>query len=202
MPLLCWAMSFERVCIYAGSNLGADARYREATEELVRLLVAQGAGIVYGGGNVGLMGVLADAALELGGEVIGVIPRSLVERELAHQQLSELRIVGSMHERKALMADLSDACLAVPGGVGTLEEIVEMLTWTQLGLHQKPCGLLNVAGYYDHLVAFLDHAVEDGFLRPDHRALLVVAGHPEALIAGLAQSLPPGGGKQLDRRSA
>jgi uncharacterized protein (TIGR00730 family) len=185
-------MSFERVCLYAGSSLGADSRYREAAEDLVGMLVGRGTGIVYGGGNVGLMGVLADAALELGGEIIGVIPRSLVERELAHERLSELRIVASMHERKATMAELSDAFVALPGGIGTLEEIIEVLTWSQLGFHQKPCALLNVAGYYDELIAFLDRAAEERFLSRDHRSLLVVADHPEALLAGLERvSMPP-----------
>ena len=188
-------MSFARVCVYAGSSLGADSRYREAAENLVRLLVGRGIGIVYGGGNVGLMGVLADAALELGGEVIGVIPRSLVERELAHERLSELRVVASMHERKASMAELSDAFVALPGGIGTLEEIVEVLTWTQLGLHRKPCALLNVAGYYDQLIAFLDHAVDERFLAREHRALLVVGDDAEALLADLERYAPRHAGK-------
>ena len=179
-------MSFARVCLYAGSNPGADVRYSEAAADLVGVLVGQGIGIVYGGGNVGLMGVLADKALGLDGEVIGVIPRSLVDRELAHQNLSELRIVGSMHERKATMAELSDAFVALPGGIGTVEEIVEVLTWTQLRFHRKPCALLNVAGYYDHLMAFLDHAVEQRFLSRETRALLVVDDDPEALLARLS----------------
>jgi uncharacterized protein (TIGR00730 family) len=194
-------MSFARICLYAGSSLGADRRYRESAESLVRILVGRGMGIVYGGGNVGLMGVLADTALELGGEVIGVIPRSLVDRELAHQELSELRIVGSMHERKATMAELAEAFIALPGGIGTLEELVEVFTWAQLDLHRKPCGLLNVAGYYDQLIGFLDHAADERFLRREHRALLVVADHPEALLAGLERSAPRSASKGLDRRS-
>jgi len=185
-------MDFERVCVYAGSSLGADRRFQDAAVALARMLVGQGIGIVYGGGKVGLMGILADTARALGGEVIGVIPSSLVERELAHEQLSELRIVASMHERKATMAELSDAFVALPGGIGTLEEIVEVLTWTRLGFHQKPCALLNVAGYYDQLIAFLDNAVEARFLPCEHRALLTVADSPETLFAELERLGPLG----------
>jgi hypothetical protein len=194
-------MPFARVCVYAGSSLGQDSRYRRAAEELVRVLVGRGIGIVYGGGNVGLMGVLADTALALSGEVIGVIPKPLVDRELAHAELSELRIVATMHERKAEMAELSDAFVALPGGIGTLEEIIEVLTWTQLGLHRKPCALMNVGGYYDHLVAFLDRAVEERFLSREHRGLLLVAEDAERLLAELERYEPPTVGKWLDRRS-
>ena len=194
-------MTFERICLYAGSSMGADPRYREATEEFVRLLVGRGIGIVFGGGNVGLMGVLADTALGLGGEVVGVIPRPLVDRELAHRQLSELRIVASMHERKATMAELSDAFVALPGGIGTLEEIVEVLTWMQLGFHRKPCALLNVGAYYNHLVAFLDHAVEERFLRRESRDLLVVAEDPESLLACLDRVELPRVESWLDSKS-
>lgn len=147
--------SFKRLCVYAGSNVGADNRYETATMELARALVRRGVGIVYGGSNVGLMGVLADAALGHGGEVVGVIPKALLEKEIAHRTLTELHVVESMHERKALMAELSDAFVALPGGIGTVEELIEVYTWTQLGLQRKACGLLNVNGYFDHLAAFL-----------------------------------------------
>src|ERR671932_40439 len=145
-----------RLCVYAGSNAGARPEYARAAEELARELVARGIGLVYGGGRVGLMGVLADTVLAGGGEAIGVIPQALVDREVGHQGLTELRVVGSMHERKALMAELADAFVALPGGYGTWEEFFEIVTWVQLGLHPKPCGLLNVAGYYDPLLALAD----------------------------------------------
>src|SRR3712207_1163783 len=157
-----------RVCVYCGSSPGARPEYRAAARDLGTHLAQSGIGVVYGGGKVGLMGAVADAARDAGGEVIGVIPRALWEREVGHRGLDDLRVVASMHERKALMADLSDAFVALPGGVGTLEELVEAMTWTQLGIHDKPCGLLDAGGYYRHLVAFLDHAVEERFLRPEH----------------------------------
>ena len=172
-----------RVCVYAGSSAGRDPAYAEAAAELGRTLAGRGIGVVYGGAHVGLMGIVADTALAHGGEVIGVIPGDLVRREIAHQGLTELREVGSMHERKALMAELSDAFVALPGGAGTLEELIEVYTWSQLGLHDKPMGVLNVAGYYDGLAALLDHAVQEGFLREQHRAALLVAATPEALLA-------------------
>jgi uncharacterized protein (TIGR00730 family) len=193
-------MRLARVCVYLGSSGGANSRYRAATQGLARALVERGVGLVYGGGNVGLMGVLADAVLSLGGTVIGVIPQWLVDREVAHTGLSDLRVVASMHERKALMVDLSDAFVALPGGIGTVEELVEVFTWLQLGLHDKPCGLMNVAGYYDHFVAFLDHAVAEGFVRPQHRDLLVVADDPQALLARLEVAAGrPSVPKWLDR---
>jgi len=151
--------------------------------DLARCLVGEGIGIVYGGGNVGLMGVLADAALAEGGEVVGVIPRMLVDKEIAHRGLSELRVVGSMHERKALMADLSDAFIAAPGGYGTLDEFCEILTWTQLGLQRKPIGMLNVDGYFDRLLALFDHAVTEQFVKPMHRDMIVTDDTPQSLIA-------------------
>ena len=154
-----------RICVYAGSNPGAKAAYAEAAGDLARLLAERGIGVVYGGGKVGLMGILADTALAAGGEVIGVIPQDLIDREIGHTGLTELHVVGSMHERKALMAELSDGFVALPGGAGTLEELIEIYTWSQLGLHDKPMGVLNVAGYYDGLAALLDHAVQEGFLR-------------------------------------
>jgi uncharacterized protein (TIGR00730 family) len=179
-----------RVCVYAGSNPGNDLIYAQAARELADLLAEHGIGLVYGGGRVGLMGVLADTALAAGGEVIGVMPQALVDREIAHEGLTELRVVASMHERKALMAELSDAFVAVPGGIGTLEELIEIYTWSQLGIHAKPCGVLNVDGYYDHLAAFLDHAVAAGFLKAEHRAVLSVASEPGELLERLAAYVP------------
>ena len=154
-----------RVCVYAGSNPGATPPTRRPHARWRRLLAERGIGLVYGGGKVGLMGVLADTVLAAGGEAIGVMPQALIDREIGHRGLTELRVVDSMHERKALMAELSDAFVAVPGGIGTLEELIEVYTWSQLGIHDKACGVLNVRGYYDHLAAFLDHAVDEGFLR-------------------------------------
>lgn len=188
-----------RVCVYAGSNHGARADYRAAAEKLAGALVGRGLGVVYGGGNVGLMGALADTVLDAGGEVIGVIPEALVAREVAHDGLTELRVVASMHERKATMAELSDAFVALPGGFGTIEELVEVLTWSQLGLHAKPCALLDVAGYYAPLVAFLDHAVTEGFLRPQHREMLVVEQDADALLDRLTAWSPPTVHKWIDR---
>jgi uncharacterized protein (TIGR00730 family) len=179
------------VTVFCGSNPGADPAFAEATRELARLLVSSGMRIVYGGSAIGLMGVLADAAMAAGGEVVGVIPRALVDRELGHRGLSDLRVVRSMHERKALMAELGDAFIALPGGIGTLEELIEVYTWSQLGLHRKPLGVLNVSGFYDRLVGFLDHAVEARFLRPQQRAALAVEVEPEALLARLAGATPP-----------
>jgi len=180
-----------RICIYAGSNFGSEPAYANAVRDLATLLAERGIGLVYGGGKVGLMGVLADTALAAGGEVIGVMPRALIDREIGHAGLTDLRVVDSMHERKALMAELSDAFVAAPGGIGTLEELIEVYTWSQLGLHEKPCGVLNVRGYYDGLAAFLDHAVDEGFLRTEHRAVLSVADEPAALLERLAAYTPP-----------
>jgi uncharacterized protein (TIGR00730 family) len=180
----------ERVCVFCGASPGARPAYAEATEELARLLVQDGIGVVYGGGGVGLMGKLADAVLAEGGEAIGVIPRALVDREIGHKGLTELRVVDSMHERKALMADLSDAFIALPGGLGTLEELFEVYTWSQLGLHQKPCGLLDVEGYYSGIAEFLRHAVQERFLREEHRAMLMVEREPRALLDRLGRWKP------------
>jgi uncharacterized protein (TIGR00730 family) len=187
--------------VYAGSNVGVDPAYRSLTESLAGALVERRIGLVYGGGKIGLMGVLADAALEQGGEVIGVIPRALADKEVAHEGLTELRVVASMHDRKATMAELADGFVALPGGIGTVEELIEVYTWTQLGLHAKPCALLNAAGYYDHLVAFLDHAVAERFLRPEHRDLLVVAGDPGHLLEQLERFRAPQLPKWLDRET-
>jgi uncharacterized protein (TIGR00730 family) len=185
-----------RICVYAGSNPGAHPAYAEAADALARTLAGRGIGVVFGGGRVGLMGTLADGALAAGGEVVGVIPQDLMDREVGHTGLSDLRVVGSMHERKALMAELSDGFVALPGGIGTLEELIEIYTWSQLGLHHKPMGVLNVRGYYDALAALLDHAVAEGFLRAAHREALHVADTPEALLEAFADWSPPAGGKR------
>jgi uncharacterized protein (TIGR00730 family) len=175
-----------RLCVYCGSSLGARARYAESAAALGRLVAARGIGLVYGAGNLGLMGTAADAALAAGGEVVGVIPRALVDLELAHQRLTDLRIVDSMHQRKAMMAELSDGFLALPGGIGTLEELGEILTWRQLEIHTKPIGLLDVDGYWRDLLRFLDHAVSEGFVRQAHRDALLVDDDPARLLDRLA----------------
>ena len=174
------AVTVRSVCVYCGSSFGADPVYADATRALARTLAERGMRAVYGGASVGLMGLLADSVLEAGGEVVGVIPQTLVDREIAHPGLTELHVVSSMHERKALMAELSDAFVALPGGIGTLEELIEVYTWSQLRLHAKPLGVLNTAGYYDGLAAFLDHAVQQGFLPAATRSVLVVDADPSA----------------------
>ena len=171
-----------RICVFCGSSPGRSPAYTEAAVELGQTLVARGLGLVYGGASVGLMGKLADTVLEAGGEVIGVIPDSLLRYEVTHEGLPDLRVVGSMAERKTLMAELSDGFISLPGGTGTLDEMFEMLTWSQLGDHDKPSGLLDVEGFYSHLIAFLDHAVEERFLRPEHRAMLIVDTSANALL--------------------
>lgn len=188
----------KRVCVFCGSNSGALPEYAHAARDLARLLVQRRMGLVYGGGNVGLMGVLADAMLEGGGEVIGVIPALLVAKEVAHHGVTELRVVQTMHERKALMSDLSDAFIALPGGFGTLDEFFEILTWSQLGFHGKPCGLLNVANYYDRVLAMLDHAVAEKFLRPAHRQLVITDTSPSNLLQRLLSHSPATAGKWVD----
>jgi len=180
-----------RVCVFCGSSSGGDEAYAQAATELGHALARHHLALVYGGGNIGLMGRLADAALECGGHVIGVIPQGLVDRELAHRRVSDLRVVRSMHERKATMADLADAFIALPGGFGTLEEFCEVVTWAQLGLHRKPCGLLNVNGFYDPLLAQFNLAVQHGFIREQHRALIHVDSSPEALLRRLRTAHPP-----------
>jgi uncharacterized protein (TIGR00730 family) len=187
-----------KICIFTGSRRGMLPVYADVAEQLARALVARGYGLVYGGGNVGLMNVIADAALELGGHVTGVIPSSLVSKEVAHRGLSELRVVQSMHERKALMAELSSGFIALPGGIGTLEELFEVLSWAQLGLHKKPCGLLNVAGYYDPLIAFLDGAVAQDFVKPKHRALLIVESESATLLDRFEKMLAAPAVKEFD----
>jgi uncharacterized protein (TIGR00730 family) len=184
-------MALGRVCVYSGSTPGGDPVYATAAAELGRLLAERGIGVVYGGGRAGLMGAVADAALAAGGEVIGVLPRMLDEREIGHRGLTELRVVDSMHERKAEMAALADAFVALPGGLGTLEELVEAATWTQLRIHAKPVGLLDVARYWQELEALLDHAVREGFLRPQNRGLVVRSGDPALLLDALEAWRPP-----------
>jgi uncharacterized protein (TIGR00730 family) len=171
-----------RICVFTGSRQGNRPGYSEAARQLGRALVERDYGLVYGGGNVGLMSVIADTVLGLGGHVTGVIPDSLVSKEVAHRGLSDLRIVQSMHERKAMMAELSDGFIAMAGGIGTMEEFFEVLSWAQLGIHRKPCGLLNTGGYYEHLIKFLDDAVDQGFLKPGHRSLLIVANEPAEML--------------------
>jgi uncharacterized protein (TIGR00730 family) len=171
-----------RLCVFCGSSGGGRPAYGDAARRLGGAMARRGLGLVYGGGHVGLMGVLADAVLGAGGEVIGVIPQALVDKELAHGGLTELRVVGTMHQRKALMADLADGFAALPGGFGTADELFEILTWSQLGLHAKPVGLLNVAGFFDPLLAWLDHTVRERFVRPEHRQLLLEADDPERLL--------------------
>lgn len=170
------------ICVFCGSSFGTRTGYAETATETGRLIAEQGYRLVYGGAKVGLMGTVADAALNAGGEVVGVLPRALEEKELAHEGLNELHLVSSMHERKALMADLSDAFIALPGGAGTLEEIFEVWTWGQLGYHRKPCGFLNVEGYYDQLIAFLDHQTQEAFTRKAMRDMVQIASTPQALI--------------------
>ncbi|PVB61034.1 TIGR00730 family Rossman fold protein [Labrenzia sp. 011] len=187
------------ICVFCGSSHGAIEAYGEAATATGRVIAEQGYRLVYGGAKVGLMGTVADAALAAGGEVIGVLPQSLQEKEIGHQGLTELHLVGSMHERKALMADLSDGFVALPGGVGTLEEIFEVWTWGQLGYHRKPCGFLNIAGYYDHLIAFLDHQTQEGFTRKAMRDMAIFADGPEELIERFKSYTPPSSPKWITR---
>jgi uncharacterized protein (TIGR00730 family) len=190
-----------RVCVFCGSSPGKSPAYLEAARAMGRALAERGLGLVYGGGSTGLMGALADSALARGGEVLGVIPRALELRELAHGSLTTLHVVGSMHERKAKMAELADAFIAMPGGMGTLEEVAEILTWAQLGLHARPIGLLNVAGYYDPLIAFFDRALAEGFVRPEHRRMLTVAKDPGELLEQFGAWRPVPVERWIDDRS-
>jgi uncharacterized protein (TIGR00730 family) len=187
------------VCIFCGSSPGASPAYREAAARMGRVIARSGRRLVYGGARVGLMGTVADAALAEGGTVVGVMPQHMIDREVAHTGLTELHVVGTMHERKALMADLSDAFVALPGGLGTMEELFEVWTWGQLGLHRKPYGVLDVAGFYAPLLAFLDHAVAERFVRAEHRAFLVSDDDPERLLARMAEQVPPAVVKWIDR---
>lgn len=183
--------SLRRVCVYCGSSPGSDAAYVATARALGDALAGQGIGLVYGGAKIGVMGAVADAVLAAGGEVTGVIPHALMHKEVAHDQLTALHVVGSMHERKAMMAELSDAFIALPGGIGTFEELFEIWTWGQLGFHAKPCGLLNVAGYYDQLIGFLDHATAQGFIRPQHRHMLIAADAIAPLLDAMHEFQPP-----------
>lgn len=189
----------QRICVFCASSPGARPGYVAAAQQFGQTLARREIGLVYGGGRVGLMGAIADAVLQAGGDVIGVMPEALIAREIGHRGLSDLRVVGSMHERKALMAELADAFVALPGGFGTFEEFCEVLTWGQLGLHQKPCGILNTRGYYDPLLSMFDHAVAERFVRPDHRSLVIVGDTPEQLLDLLDQYQPVVVPKWIDR---
>lgn len=187
------------VCVFCGSNFGNGERYTEAARETGETIARAGLKLVYGGARVGLMGTVADGALEAGGEVIGVLPKALQEKELAHEGLSELHIVDSMHERKATMAELSDAFIALPGGAGTLEELFEIWTWGQLGLHRKPCGFLNTAGFYDQLLGFLDLQRDEGFVKDAMRDMLKVADTPTDLLKAFRDYVPPATAKWISK---
>lgn len=193
-------MSISTVCIFCGSNTGRNTVYAEATGVLVRTLAAEGVRIVFGGGKVGLMGVVAETAIAAGAHVIGITPRHLLEHEVVHKGLTELHVVESMHERKQLMTKMADAFIVLPGGMGTLDETFEVLTLTQLGVHRKACGLLNIAGFYDRLVDFLDHAVDERFIRAEHRGMIVVEAEPSRLLAGLRNWTMPEVSKWMDRK--
>jgi len=190
-----------RLCVFSGSSSGRRPAYAAAARALGGALASRGIGVVYGGASVGLMGVLADAAQAGGGEVIGVMPQSLMDKEIGHPGLSDLRVVGSMHERKALMAELSDGFIALPGGAGTLEELFEVWTWAQLGHHRKPCALYNVDGYYDGLAEFLDRTVDEQFVKPVHREMLIVERDLDALLAAIASYEAPVVDKWIGRGS-
>ncbi len=184
-------MPLKQICVYCGSNGGRQPEYLEQARAFGQELVKRDIGLVYGGAAVGLMGAVADAVMQAGGRAVGVIPANLMQKELAHHGLTELHVVQSMHERKAMMAELADGFVALPGGAGTLEEIFETWTWAQLGMHQKPCGLLNIAGYYDDLARFLDHTVAEAFMRPQHRAMLAIESDANALLDRFAAYEPP-----------
>lgn len=187
------------ICVYCGSNFGDRNSYLEAAKSLGIEMAQRGITLVYGGGNVGLMGAVADSVLAAGGKVIGVIPQALFDKEVAHTGLGDLRVVSSMHERKSLMADLADAFIALPGGLGTLEEFCEVATWTQLGFHRKACGLLNIEGFFDGLLSFLNHATQEKFIRPEHRSIVLVGETPGELIQKLSQFEVPNVHKWIDR---
>ncbi len=191
----------KNICIFCGSNTGKSAVYADAARGMVRAIAGAGMGIVFGGGNIGLMGVVAEAALAAGVHVTGVTPRRLLEREMVHTGLTELHVVESMHERKVMMAEMSDAFIALPGGMGTLDELFEMVTLIQLGVQRKPCGLLNVEGYFDHLRAFLDHAVDERFVNPAHRDMIVIDADPAGMIERLRGWTLPQTSKWLDAKA-
>ena len=183
----------KRVCVFCGSSPGTRAAHRDAAQRLGHEIASRGLGLVYGGGRTGLMGIVADAVLAAGGHVVGVIPHAMMARELAHERLQDLRVVASMHDRKAMMAELSDAFIAAPGGFGTFEELCEAITWTQLGLHRKRCGLLNVDGFYDPFLQLMGRAVEDGFIAPTGAGIVVSHSDPAALLSLLAEPLTVSG---------
>jgi uncharacterized protein (TIGR00730 family) len=187
------------ICVFCGSSSGNDLAYEDAARSLGETLAESGITLVYGGGHVGLMGIVANAALASGGEAVGVIPHSLVEREIAHNGLTDLHVVGSMHERKAMMSELSEGFIALPGGTGTMEEFFEVLTWAQLGEHGKPCGLLNVAEYYDPLLAVFDHMVANGFLSEANRSIVIVETEPITLLGKFKEYRPPQTPKWIDK---
>ena len=186
------------VCVFCGSSEGSRPIYAEAARHMGREITRRGLGLVYGGGKVGLRGAVADAALEAGGEVVGVMPDALVSKEIGHEGLSKLHVVGSMHERKKLMADLSDGFVALPGGYGTFEELLEVLSWAQLSIHEKPCALLDVAGYWRPLASLFDGAVAEGFVRPDHRKLVLMAEKTDELLDLMVQHEPPAAKKWIE----
>ena len=190
------------LCVYCGSSVGASPVYADAARRLAKVMVDDNIALVYGGGNVGLMGVIADEVLRLGGDATGVIPKALMDKEVGHQGLTHLHIVKDMHERKAMMAELSEGFVAMPGGIGTLEELFEVFTWSQLGFHEKPIGLLNVNGFYDGLIGFLDHVIQERFLRPEQASLLVHAPEPDALVKLLKNYRPQRHEKTFDRVTA
>lgn len=189
----------KRICVFCGSSMGIRPAYEQVARQLGESIARRGMGLVYGGAHIGLMGAVADAALEAGGEVIGVIPESLVRKEIAHRGLGDLRIVGSMHERKALMAELSDAFVALPGGVGTFEEFFEVVTWALLGIHRNPCALLNIEGYYDSLLSLVENAISEQFLHPRHRGLILSETDPERLLDRLETFVPTVVPKFMDK---
>lgn len=193
---------FRRICVYCGSSAGTDPVHREAAHALGAFLAQNGIGLVYGGGNVGLMGAVADGALTRGGEVIGVIPESLMVKELGHGGVTELRVVSSMHERKQMMVDLSDGFIALPGGFGTLDELFETLTWLQLSFHEKPVGLLNVGGFFNGLITYIHHMSSSGFLKPEHAACVLVDDDSTRLLAALESFRPPDLGKWIEKLAA
>ncbi len=191
----------KRLCVYCGSSSGRQPGYAQVARQLARAMVSKNIDLVYGGASVGIMGEIANAVLQEGGDVIGVIPKGLFAKEVAHTGITELREVGSMHERKALMADLSDGFIALPGGLGTIEEILEIITWSQLGMHRKPCGFLNVNNYYDKLIEFLDHAVSEQFIKTTHRSTILIDECPDGLLDKFEAYKAPETAKWIDRKS-
>lgn len=194
--------TLRRICVYCGSSPGSDPAHRRAAHALGAFLARNGVGLVYGGGNVGLMGAVADGALSQKGEVIGVIPRALMEKELGHGGVTALHVVNSMHERKQMMVDLSDGFIALPGGFGTLDELFETLTWLQLSFHDKPVGILNIGGFFDGLIDFIHHMSRSGFLKPEHAQCVLVDADQEKLLAAMEGFRPPDLGKWIEKLAA